>query len=168
MKTHSRLTIIAQQRRTPRLCHALILFIAMCAAGPVHADDGIRPYEGNPYYWQYKGQPVLLLGGSDQDNLFNHPDIAPDGLEAHLDLLRSVGGNWAVWIDTGFNGDLVLPQRQIEDLALRESGTVKANTRCLALACCWATICASAIGQARSRSSSPPACLAHDRLSSTI
>ena len=31
-----------------------------------------------------------------------------------------------VWIDTGFNGDLVLPQQQIDDLALPESGTVKA------------------------------------------
>ena len=31
-----------------------------------------------------------------------------------------------VWIDTGFNGDVVLPQQQIEDLALSESGTVKA------------------------------------------
>ncbi|TVS20304.1 MAG: hypothetical protein EA424_04670 [Planctomycetaceae bacterium] len=72
---------------------AFLLLIAVFAIGPVHADDAIRPYEGNPYYWQYKGRPVLLLGGSDQDNLFNHPDIAPDGLEAHLDLLRSVGGN---------------------------------------------------------------------------
>lgn len=31
-----------------------------------------------------------------------------------------------VWIDTGFNGDLVLPQQHIDDLALSESGTVKA------------------------------------------
>ncbi len=31
-----------------------------------------------------------------------------------------------VWIDTGFNGDLVLPQQQIDDLALPHSGTVKA------------------------------------------
>jgi clan AA aspartic protease len=31
-----------------------------------------------------------------------------------------------VWIDTGFNGDLVLPQQQINDLALPPSGTVKA------------------------------------------
>ena len=31
-----------------------------------------------------------------------------------------------VWIDTGFNGDLVLPQQQIDDLALPLSGTVKA------------------------------------------
>lgn len=31
-----------------------------------------------------------------------------------------------VWIDTGFNGDLVLPQQRIEELALPQSGTVKA------------------------------------------
>ena len=31
-----------------------------------------------------------------------------------------------VWIDTGFNGDLVLSQQQIDDLALPPSGTVKA------------------------------------------
>jgi predicted aspartyl protease len=31
-----------------------------------------------------------------------------------------------VWIDTGFNGDLVLPRQQIDDLALPQLGTVKA------------------------------------------
>jgi hypothetical protein len=31
-----------------------------------------------------------------------------------------------VWIDTGFNGDLVLPQQQIDALGLPKSGTVKA------------------------------------------
>ncbi|QDU26363.1 hypothetical protein ETAA8_14410 [Anatilimnocola aggregata] len=31
-----------------------------------------------------------------------------------------------VWIDTGFNGDLVLPQQLIEELKLPNSGTVKA------------------------------------------
>jgi clan AA aspartic protease len=31
-----------------------------------------------------------------------------------------------VWIDTGFNGDLVLPQQHIDRLALVRSGTVKA------------------------------------------
>ena len=31
-----------------------------------------------------------------------------------------------VWIDTGFNGDLVLPQQQIDDLELPPLGTVKA------------------------------------------
>jgi len=31
------------------------------------------------------------------------------------------------WIDTGFNGDLVLPQQLIDELALPLSGTVKAT-----------------------------------------
>lgn len=31
-----------------------------------------------------------------------------------------------VWIDTGFNGDLVLSQRQIEEMGLPHSGTAKA------------------------------------------
>ena len=51
--------------------------------------DRIQPYARNPFYWQYKGRPVLLLGGSVEDNLFQIPD-----LEEHLDLLRSVGGNY--------------------------------------------------------------------------
>lgn len=59
------------------------------------ADDGrIRPYRGNPCYWEYRGEPVLLLGATDQDNLFNHPDIWPFGLESHLDLMVAAGGNY--------------------------------------------------------------------------
>ncbi len=54
----------------------------------------IQPWSEDARYWQYKGEPILLLGGSDQDNLFNHPNIGPDGLAAHLDLLKSVGGNY--------------------------------------------------------------------------
>lgn len=63
-------------------------------------NDRIQPYFKNPFYWQYKGEPILLLGGSGQDNLFNHPTgpvvvFPPDGtLESHLDLLVSVGGNY--------------------------------------------------------------------------
>jgi len=30
------------------------------------------------------------------------------------------------WIDTGFNGELVLPREQIDEFALQHSGTVKA------------------------------------------
>jgi hypothetical protein len=50
----------------------------------------IQPSTENPWYWQYKGEPIILLGGSWQDNLFNHPV----GLEEHLDLMQSVGGNY--------------------------------------------------------------------------
>lgn len=50
--------------------------------------DRLRPWTENPRYWQYKGRPVLLIGGSREDNLFQIPD-----LREHLDLLASVGGN---------------------------------------------------------------------------
>ena len=93
------------------------------------ADDGrIRPYEGNTYFWQYKGEPVLLLGGSDQDNPFNHPNLSGHGLEAHLDLLASVGGNYIRNTMTSrdrqaddwefFNDDNVYPFYQDEETGL--------------------------------------------------
>ena len=53
--------------------------------------DRIRPYEANPHYWQYKGRPVLLLGGSDDDNLFQWP---AKRLTAQLDTLVACGGNY--------------------------------------------------------------------------
>ena len=53
------------------------------------SNQRIRPFRANRRYWQYKGKPVLLLGGSVEDNLFQIPDI-----EGHLDLLQSVGGNY--------------------------------------------------------------------------
>lgn len=58
----------------------------------VHAQEvkPIHPYTENPYYWEYGDNPVLLLGGTWQDNLFNHPT----GLEGHLDLLVENGGNY--------------------------------------------------------------------------
>ncbi len=51
--------------------------------------DRIQPWTENPFYWQYKERPVLLLGGSVEDNLFQI-----DNLREHLDLLVSVGGNY--------------------------------------------------------------------------
>lgn len=48
-----------------------------------------RPYEKNPRYWQYNDEPVLLLGGSVQDNLFQVP-----GVEEQLNTLVSSGGNY--------------------------------------------------------------------------
>ena len=62
-------------------------------AEPAHPEP-IRPWSRNPFYWEYRGGPVLLLGATDEDNLFNHPDIWPFGLESHLDLMVSVGGNY--------------------------------------------------------------------------
>ncbi len=49
----------------------------------------IQIYKENPRYWQYKGKPILLIGGSVDDNLFQIPN-----LKEHLELLKSVGGNY--------------------------------------------------------------------------
>jgi hypothetical protein len=78
----------------------ILLFSFSCSRNgdTVRPGQGIRIYSENPRYWEYKGRPVLLLGGSAEDNLFQYPndyygEDAP-GLEAHLDLLVSVGGNY--------------------------------------------------------------------------
>jgi len=52
-------------------------------------EDRIRPYEKNRFYWQYRGRPVFLLGASDDDNLFQWPD-----LEKHLDAMKAAGANY--------------------------------------------------------------------------
>jgi hypothetical protein len=49
----------------------------------------IKPYTQNPRYWQYKGQPVMLLGGSKTDHIFLLED-----LESHLDEMQAVGANY--------------------------------------------------------------------------
>jgi hypothetical protein len=51
--------------------------------------DRIRPWTENPWYWQYRGKPILLLGGSKDDNLFQIPD-----LRQHLDEITRAGGNY--------------------------------------------------------------------------
>ena len=75
-------------------CVAVLIAGNILHAAGAAGTDRIRPYEKNPYFWQYKGEPVLLIGGSAHDNLFNHPDVGPDGLESHLDLLVECGGNY--------------------------------------------------------------------------
>ncbi len=72
----------------------LILLLGNCHIRAQYSvrNTNIQPieiYTENPMYWQYKGEPVLLLGGSVQDNLFQI-----DNLKEHLDLLASVGGNY--------------------------------------------------------------------------
>jgi len=54
-------------------------------------NNGIQIYHNNPRYWQYNGKPVLLLGGSDDDNLFQWTGAQ---LIEQLNLLKSVGGNY--------------------------------------------------------------------------
>ncbi|MBI2478945.1 MAG: hypothetical protein HYV60_10025 [Planctomycetia bacterium] len=51
--------------------------------------DHIHIYDNNPRYWQYQGQPVLLLGGSKTGHIF----LAED-LKEHLDEIAAVGANY--------------------------------------------------------------------------
>ena len=70
----------------------LASLFTLLAAAPDSAADAspIQPWAGNPWYWSYHGEPVLLLGGSDDDNLFQWPEAE---LVAQLDRLADAGGN---------------------------------------------------------------------------
>ncbi len=65
------------------LCTLCVLF---CATTVLSID----PWKENPWYWSHAGQPVLLLGGSDDDNLFQWPE---DRLLPQLDRIQGAGGN---------------------------------------------------------------------------
>jgi len=56
--------------------------------GTAASRDHVRPYAANPRYWQYKGKPVLMLGGSKTDHIF-----LLDDLREHLDEIVKAGGN---------------------------------------------------------------------------
>ncbi len=68
------------------LVSALFVWSASFAGAP---QTGIRPWPENPYYWEYNGKPILLIGGSKDDNLFQIPD-----LEEHLEEMVAVGANY--------------------------------------------------------------------------
>ena len=68
---------------------AVTLLLAVEAVSAGDNADRIKPYAKDPRYWQYEGRPVLLLGGTKDDSLFQIPD-----LKEHLELLVSVGGNY--------------------------------------------------------------------------
>lgn len=76
---------------TGRARLALGLALALLSAGSAARDAAadLRPYAGNPFYWEYRGAPVLLLGASVVDNLHHWHE-----LEAHLDALQAAGVNY--------------------------------------------------------------------------
>jgi len=68
----------------------LFSFLFLTTLG-LQGSDQIQPWTVNPSYWQYKGEPVLLLGGSDDDNLFQWPK---EELRQQLDLIAAAGANY--------------------------------------------------------------------------
>lgn len=72
------------------LSWTLVLAGTGCLAANAAEDASrIQPWDPNARYWQYKRQPVLLLGGSKDDNLFQIPDLME-----HLGEIRAAGGNY--------------------------------------------------------------------------
>jgi hypothetical protein len=74
------------------LIFSVAALLSSCNSRPgtetAHGSE-IRVYPENPWYFQYKGEPLLLLGASDYHNIFQRPDLA-----GHLDLMKAAGGNY--------------------------------------------------------------------------
>ena len=102
-----------RQSKTAKKC-SLIAFTAVLTLVSVPATAAsakrIEIYKSNPAYWQYDGEPVLLIGGSKDDNLFQIPN-----LKEHLDLLKSVGGNYVRNTMSSRDQGNVWPFRKVND-----------------------------------------------------
>lgn len=77
-----------------------------------NSEDAIKPFPENPYYWQYEGKPLIILGGTKDDNLFQIPD-----LKSHLKELSAVGGNYVrnTMSDRPDKGFEVYPFKQLDN-----------------------------------------------------
>lgn len=53
------------------------------------APGGLYIDPQTPQYWSYQGKPLMLIGGSSDDNLFQHPEVSQE-----LDLIQAAGGNY--------------------------------------------------------------------------
>ena len=75
---------------SPVGCLALVITFLVAATLPASDPaNRLQIYDKNPRYWQYKGQPVLLLGGSKTDHIF-----LAEGLKEHLDEIAAVEANY--------------------------------------------------------------------------
>lgn len=73
-----------------------VLLFPNCRTKQTHqtkqaVDQTIQPWSENPWYWQYHGEPVMLLGASSDDNLFQWP---AELLIPHLDSMKLVEANY--------------------------------------------------------------------------
>jgi len=72
----------------PTILILLAIFFTGCQN---QKDIRIKPWTEDPWYWQYKSEPVMLLGASSDDNLFQWPE---EMLIPHLDSMKAVGANY--------------------------------------------------------------------------
>jgi len=100
-----------------RFAVLLSCFLPVLVTGPaaaVASEPALQPWTKNPWYWSYRGEPVLLLGGSDDDNMFQWPE---QDLGAQLDRLAAAGGNVIrnTMSDRKDKGFEVYPFKQLPD-----------------------------------------------------
>jgi len=69
--------------------YATIFLFLICCFSLFAQETGIKPYAENNRFWEYQGKPVLLLGASSNDNLFQNPDVVDE-----LNVMRSIGANY--------------------------------------------------------------------------
>ena len=94
--------------------------------GEIPAGDRIMPYKNNPFYWQYKGEPLVLIGGTRDHNAFNqpgteHPEIEWD-LEFSMDRYREAGINFMRNTMTHRDIGNVYPYLRRKDVGYDSSG----------------------------------------------
>jgi len=91
-----------------------MIIVIICSVKAIATEPALRPWAENPSYWSYRDKPVLLLGGSDDDNLFQWPEKE---LLAQLDRLANAGGNVIrnTMSDCKNKGFEVYPFQQLKD-----------------------------------------------------
>ena len=71
----------------------ILCILGACAheATPENDSGGIQVSQEYPRYWQVDGKPIILLGATDDDNLFQWTGHK---LSDHLESLVNAGGNY--------------------------------------------------------------------------
>ena len=72
---------------------SILITIVLVANLALANGAGVEIYPKNPAYWQYDGEPLMLLGGTDDEALF-HWAGNMELLLAQLDRLADCGGNY--------------------------------------------------------------------------
>jgi hypothetical protein len=72
------------------VCLLSVLPVFVLLGNATATEPVFRSWTKNAWYWSHGGKPVLLLGGSDDDNLFQWPK---EELIPQLDRLAAAGGN---------------------------------------------------------------------------
>lgn len=76
------------------------------------APSGVRVSEEHPWYWEYDGEPTLLVGATNTDDLFQWTG---DHLRDHLDDLVDAGGNYVRNTLSDRGGNAVHPFAEVHD-----------------------------------------------------